>query len=233
MNMQVEKAQGRPLKGIDRNKVIAQSLRQFARLPGLPDTKKGVRSYQSHVKSDPWLPLLFVVCFVLPTLAAGIYYGLIASDRYVSEARIVWNGIYLGLGLGFVFPPLTTLAFATIPGRLRTEGAAINALLRNLGASVGIALLVSLLDRNTQANRSAISEFMTVLSPFWRFGTTPMEHGIPVDRSRLMSYMTPMGGGFPYGAVPSDDPAKVIAMWGEEMVRQASMIASRVADGFA
>ncbi|WP_457108264.1 capsule biosynthesis protein [Methylobacterium sp. P5_C11] len=87
MNMQVEKASGRPLKGIDRNTVIAQSLRQFARLPGLPDTKKGVRSYQSHVKSDPWLPILFVVCFVLPTLGGAIYYGLIASDRYVTEAR--------------------------------------------------------------------------------------------------------------------------------------------------
>jgi capsular polysaccharide transport system permease protein len=87
MNMQVEKAGSRSLKGIDRQKVIAQSLRQFARLPGLPDGKKGVRSYQSHVKSDPWLPILFVVCFVLPTLAGAIYYGLIASDRYVTEAR--------------------------------------------------------------------------------------------------------------------------------------------------
>lgn len=87
MNTQVEKAGGRPSKGIDRNKVIAHSLRQFARLPGLPDTKKGVRSYQSHVKSDPWLPLLFVVCFVLPTLGGAIFYGLIASDRFVTEAQ--------------------------------------------------------------------------------------------------------------------------------------------------
>jgi MFS transporter, DHA2 family, multidrug resistance protein len=143
----------------------------------------------------------------------------------VSEAQIVWNGIYLGLGLGLVFPPLTTLAFATIPNRLRTEGAAINALLRNLGASVGIALLVSLLERNTQSNRSAIAEALSVFNPLWRFGTTPMEHGIPVDRSRIIAHMMPFGGSFPYGAVPTDDPAKVVAMWGEEMVRQASMMA--------
>src|SRR5216684_2048532 len=69
----------------------------------------------------------------------------------VSESRIIWNGVLLGFGLGLVFPPLTTITFATIPPRLRTEGAAINALLRNLGASVGIAVLVSLLERNTQA----------------------------------------------------------------------------------
>ena len=37
-----------------------------------------------------------------------------------------------------------------MPQRLRTEGAAINALLRNLGASIGIAVLVSKLASNTQ-----------------------------------------------------------------------------------
>lgn len=87
MNMQVRKTEGRLLKSADRQKAIAQSLRQITRLPGLIDSKKGVRSYQSHVKSDPWLPILFVVCFVLPTLAGAIYYGLIASDRYVTETQ--------------------------------------------------------------------------------------------------------------------------------------------------
>jgi hypothetical protein len=52
-----------------------------------------------------------------------------------------------------------------------------------------------------------------------------MEHGIPVDRSRLLSYMTPFGGSWPFGSVPTDDPSKLVAMWGEELNRQASMIA--------
>src|SRR5258708_36479028 len=57
----------------------------------------------------------------------------------VSEGRVIWNGFMQGIGLGLVFPPLTTLAFATVPARIRTEGAAINALMRNLGASIGVA----------------------------------------------------------------------------------------------
>ena len=40
----------------------------------------------------------------------------------VSESQIIWNGVWLGFGLGLVFPPLTTLTFATLPARLRTEG---------------------------------------------------------------------------------------------------------------
>ena len=143
----------------------------------------------------------------------------------VSEGRVIWNGFMQGIGLGLVFPPLTTLAFATVPARIRTEGAAINALMRNLGASIGVAVLVALLDRNTQINRSVLAEHLTPFNPLWRFGTTPIENGIPVDRSRIITHMTPFGGGWPYGSVPVDDPSKLIGIWGEELNRQASMIA--------
>jgi MFS transporter, DHA2 family, multidrug resistance protein len=143
----------------------------------------------------------------------------------INEGRVIWNGFLQGLGLGLVFPPLTTLAFATIPARIRTEGAAMNALMRNLGASVGVAALEALLDRNIQINRSVIAESLTPFSALWRFGTTPIENGVLVDRSRLLSYMTPFGGGWPFGSVPTDDFSKLVAMWGEELNRQASMIA--------
>ena len=124
-----------------------------------------------------------------------------------------------------MFPPLTTLAFATVPARIRTEGAAINALMRNLGASIGVAMLVALLDRNTQINRSALAEHLTPFNPLWRFATTPIENGLPVDRSRIVGYLTPFGGGWPFGSVPIDDPSQLIAIWGEELNRQAATIA--------
>jgi capsular polysaccharide transport system permease protein len=87
MNMEIRKAEGQPVTTTDRQQAISESLRQIARLSRFADRKKGIRSYQTHAKNDPWIPILFVVCFVLPALGGALYYGLIASDRYVSEAR--------------------------------------------------------------------------------------------------------------------------------------------------
>ena len=134
-------------------------------------------------------------------IAAGLFLTALSLwdttqfNLEVSEERIVWNGVVLGFGLGLVFPPLTTLSFATIPARLRTEGAAINALMRNLGASVGIAVLVSLLARSTQTNRSEIAETLPPWSAAWPFGNV----------------------------MPGAD-SQMLAVWDLEINRQAAMI---------
>ncbi|WP_132256033.1 capsule biosynthesis protein [Methylobacterium segetis] len=87
MSVEIRNPQGQPLTPADRSQAVAESLKQLARVSRFADRKKGIRSYQSHVKADPWVPFLFALCFVLPTLVGVIYFGLIASDRYVTEAR--------------------------------------------------------------------------------------------------------------------------------------------------
>ena len=52
----------------------------------------------------------------------------------------------------------------------------------------------------------------------------PIENGIPVDRSRIISHLMPFNGAWPYGVVPTDDPNKLIGMWTEELNRQAATI---------
>jgi DHA2 family multidrug resistance protein len=68
-----------------------------------------------------------------------------------------------GLGLGLVFVPLSTAAFTTLPAHLRTDGTAILTLVRNVGSSVGIPLVISTLVSSTTVMRSNLADY---INPF-------------------------------------------------------------------
>jgi DHA2 family multidrug resistance protein len=69
----------------------------------------------------------------------------------VSQQEIIVAIVIQGAGLGLVFTPLQVLAFATLAPELRTEGASLFSLLRNIGAAIGVSVTSSLLARNSQA----------------------------------------------------------------------------------
>ncbi|MCY7338891.1 MAG: DHA2 family efflux MFS transporter permease subunit [Sphingomonas bacterium] len=63
---------------------------------------------------------------------------------------IIWTGVIQGLGLGLMFVTVQSLAFATLAPQLRTNAAGLLNLSRNIGGSIGISLVASLLARNIQ-----------------------------------------------------------------------------------
>src|SRR5581483_10070709 len=69
---------------------------------------------------------------------------------------------------GFLFVPLSTITFATLPAHLRTEATGMFSLMRNIGASIGIAGVTSLLVSNTQANHADIVNHVTAYNPLFR-----------------------------------------------------------------
>lgn len=87
MSTEVSTPSGAPLTTGERSTAVAESLKRFARIARHTDRKKGIRAYRTHIKRDPVIPLLFVLVFVLPTLAVTGYLYFVASDRYVTEAR--------------------------------------------------------------------------------------------------------------------------------------------------
>jgi DHA2 family multidrug resistance protein len=74
----------------------------------------------------------------------------------VSQASIIAVTMVQGAGLGFLFVPLSAATLSTLPLAERTEGAGFFSLSRNIGSSVGISVVNSLLVHNTQANHAAI-----------------------------------------------------------------------------
>ena len=63
---------------------------------------------------------------------------------------VVTAGITQGFGVGLIFVPLSTVVFANLAPRLRTDAAGLYTLVRNIGSSVGISVLEAILVRNTQ-----------------------------------------------------------------------------------
>jgi DHA2 family multidrug resistance protein len=74
----------------------------------------------------------------------------------VSERELITTIAIQGAGLGLVFTPLQILAFATLAPELRTEGAALFSLARNVGAAIGVSVTTSLIAHNSQALHEVI-----------------------------------------------------------------------------
>ncbi|MCB2109257.1 MAG: MFS transporter, partial [Rhodobacteraceae bacterium] len=81
-----------------------------------------------------------------------------------SESMLIWSGVIQGMGMGFVFVPLSVVTFYTLSPRLRTEGASIYSLVRNIGSSVGVSVVVSFLSRAQQENHAILVEHLTPFS---------------------------------------------------------------------
>jgi MFS transporter, DHA2 family, multidrug resistance protein len=94
-------------------------------------------------------------------LSAYSLYWMEGFSLYLSSADIVWSGILQGIGLGFTWVPLSTVAFATLAPALRTEAAGLFSLLRNVGSSAGISMVIVLLSRNTQVNHASLAAHVT------------------------------------------------------------------------
>jgi DHA2 family multidrug resistance protein len=79
----------------------------------------------------------------------------------VSEHEIIVTVVIQGAAMGLVFTPLQVVSFVTLAPSMRTEGAALFSLLRNLGSAIGVSIFSSLLARNSQALHEMIGASIT------------------------------------------------------------------------
>lgn len=102
--------------------------------------------------------LLVALGFVATAYAL---YDMTSWTPDVSEWTIFIVGMIQGLSIGFVFVPLSTVAFTTLPLHLRIEATGVFSLIRNLGSAIGISVTGALLQSNTQVNHALIGDSIT------------------------------------------------------------------------
>ncbi|MBV9561135.1 MAG: multidrug efflux MFS transporter, partial [Bradyrhizobium sp.] len=94
--------------------------------------------------------------------ALSLYYMTAWTDQ-TGVPEIVTVSIVQGFGFGLVFVPLSTVAFMTLPGQLRTDGTSMLTLMRNVASSVGISVVIAQL---TEGSRRIYAILNNNVNPF-------------------------------------------------------------------
>ncbi len=94
-------------------------------------------------------------------IAGGALWSMSGFALDMGSEPIMVTGFIQGLGLGLIFTPMNIAAFATVSMEQRPDGASLLNLMRNLGGSFGISLIITLLSRNTQTSHSDLASHIT------------------------------------------------------------------------
>ncbi len=120
----------------------------------------------------------------------------------VDQTWIALTIVVQGAGLGFIFIPLQVIAFATLPAQLRTDGASLFSLFRNIGAAIGVSVTSFMLAHNTQVLHEQIGSYVTpfnralqsggnvgrMMDPTTAHGAALLDHTIN-HQAQIIAYM--------------------------------------------
>lgn len=102
-----------------------------------------------------WMILfgIVVVAYSLWTMAG---FTLEVDFRTIVISRMVQ-----GFGLAFIFVPINTIAYATVSAQERNQASALMSIARNIGGSVGIGYISTMLARTSQVNQDLLVSHAT------------------------------------------------------------------------
>ncbi len=115
--------------------------------------------------------ILITIGIVLSCLGTWAMTGYNLS---ISEWDVIWPVLIQGAGLGMIYVPLSTVAFATLPQEAAAEAAGLFSLMRTIGSSIGISLVTTVFIRHGQMAWNLIGGHIT------QFGTSVSAYLAPL-----------------------------------------------------
>jgi DHA2 family multidrug resistance protein len=104
-----------------------------------------------------------LVLFGLVLMAWSLW-DMTKFNAEIGLYEIIYTGVIQGVGLGFIFVPLSAAAFATLAQRYRNEGTAMFSLVRNVGSSIGISVVMTFLGHEAQVSHAGLGESINQFS---------------------------------------------------------------------
>lgn len=99
---------------------------------------------------------------------AAASFAMAGLSLDVSPRILIWPVFFTGLGSGFIFVPLNTLAFGALKREELGNASGIFNLMRNVGGSVGIALVTTFIARSAQQHQAVLVSHLTPYDPAYQ-----------------------------------------------------------------
>ncbi|MGH9643571.1 MAG: DHA2 family efflux MFS transporter permease subunit, partial [Terriglobales bacterium] len=98
-------------------------------------------------------------------LSIAMFYSTKRIDLQISFSAATWLRIAQVIGLGFLFVPITLVAYIGIAPEKNNSVAGIINFMRNMGSSVGTSLVTTLIARRSQFHQARLVEYARVDNP--------------------------------------------------------------------
>ena len=161
-------------------------------LTGIITAPRGLGSFMAMMATArlmKWIdPRFFIALGFLST--AWSTHQMTHFSLEMGEWPIFITGVVQGFGSGFIFVPLSTIAFGTLDKRFRNEGAVMFTLTRNIGSAIGIAMLQAITVRNTSIVHSRLVEGIRPDNPILARTTPDFDFTMPVAVARMNAAIT-------------------------------------------
>jgi DHA2 family multidrug resistance protein len=99
------------------------------------------------------------------TISASSLLVMAGWNLQLDFRHAVLGRMMQAFGLAFLFIPINVSAFSYVPRELTNMGTGIINLARNIGASVGLATVTTLLERRTQAHQARLMDHVNSMNP--------------------------------------------------------------------
>ena len=165
-----------------------------AELPLFLQTLMGYPALQSGYAMSPRGIGAFVTTFIVGRLVGRIQsrwllcfgFTLLAVSSFmlsditlqVSQARVILPSILNGVAISFIFVPLTTTTMSQLRQSQMGNATGLYNLMRNLGGSIGIAFVTTMLARGAQAHQALMVGHLTPTDPVFRQRLAAAQHAL-------------------------------------------------------
>src|SRR6202035_2065007 len=100
-----------------------------------------------------------LISFGWLALAIAMFYSTMRIDLQISFNAAVWLRISQVIGLGFLFVPITLVAYIGIAPEKNNAVAGIVNFMRNMGSSVGTSIVTTMIARRSQFHQTRLVEY--------------------------------------------------------------------------